>query len=404
MSRGLRRRLLARTAVFIAFVLSSATAFGEWQRDAAAIAWRQGTDVVWRFSFDANAGKPFFDPLRVGGSSLTSFRPQDHPWHYGLWFSWKYVNGVNYWEEDRATGRAEGATRWTPPAIDARPDGSATISLDLSYVHPSGRVDMSEHRELRVSALRADGGYSIDWHSRFVAGKEGALLDRTPMPGEPDGKVNGGYAGLGIRLAGVPLAMSCVTPDGPVSSWENDRARPAVPAVACNFADGGEGDRGARDLQRPRERGRGRPLVSDQERRHALRVCCRSGAEASAAQRWGRVDAALPHRAAPGSLDAAGSHALSRSAGPGCPCDRRSRRGGNDPSRQAGTADFALRLWRSLGSRRRRRLYDEPVPEPLRRGGPHAPGGGGQDRCGVRAALPRRSGDGAALLPERRER
>jgi hypothetical protein len=239
MSRGLGHELLARGAVVVAFVLSSTAVFGEWQRDETTIAWRQGTDVVWRFSFDAKAGKPFFDPLRVGGGpSLTSFRPQDHPWHYGLWFSWKYVNGVNYWEEDRATGRAEGATRWASPTIDARPDGSATINLDLSYAHPSGRVDMSEHRELRISAPGADGSYSIDWHSRFVAGKEGALLDRTAMPGEPDGKVNGGYAGLGIRLAGVPFVMSCLTPDGTVSSWASDRARPAAPAVACNFSDG----------------------------------------------------------------------------------------------------------------------------------------------------------------------
>src|SRR5262245_25318440 len=86
---------------------------GAWRRDAGSIAWTMGNEVVWRFSYDEKFGKPFFDPIRpVGGPSLTNFKPEDHPWHYGLWFSWKYMNGANYWEENRTTGKAEGLTRW----------------------------------------------------------------------------------------------------------------------------------------------------------------------------------------------------------------------------------------------------------------------------------------------------
>jgi len=56
---------------------------------------------VWRFRFDpAASSKPFFDPVRVaGGPALTWARPPDHVHHLGLWFSWKYINGLNYWEE-----------------------------------------------------------------------------------------------------------------------------------------------------------------------------------------------------------------------------------------------------------------------------------------------------------------
>lgn len=214
-------------------------AAGEWQRDATSLAWRVGPDVVWRFSFDPQSGKPFFNPLSpVGGPSLTNFKPEDHPWHYGLWFSWKYINGVNYWEEDRASGKAEGATRWTTPRIVTQPDGRATIGMEVTYVHPSGRVDMRETREITVSAPDAAGGYTIDWRSRFTAGPEGAVLGRTAMPGEPNGAVNGGYAGLGVRLPSAPLVMSVVTPEGPVTSFVNDRARPNAAAVGCNFAEG----------------------------------------------------------------------------------------------------------------------------------------------------------------------
>jgi hypothetical protein len=220
--------------------LSAQSMTGQWQRDASSLAWRVGPDVVWRFSFDPGSGKPFFNPLSpVGGPSLTNFKPEDHPWHYGLWFSWKYINGVNYWEEDRASGKAEGATRWTAPVITTQADGRATIRMDVTYAHPTGRIDMRETREITVSPPDAAGGYTIDWRAHFTAGPEGAVLGRTAMPGEPNGAVNGGYAGLGVRLPSAPLVMSVVTPDGPVTNFVNDRARPNAAAVGCNFADGG---------------------------------------------------------------------------------------------------------------------------------------------------------------------
>ena len=211
----------------------------DWQRDDTTIAWRVGTNVLWQFSFDPTKGKTFFNPLTAGsGVSLTNFKPEDHPWHYGFWFSWKYINHVNYWEEDRATGKAEGATRWTTPKIQTQDDGSATIQFNVTYTNPSNRVDMTESRKLKISAPKSDGSYMIDWSAKFIAGKDGAILDRTPMPGEPDGKVNGGYAGLGLRMASAPLTMSVVCSTGLVTHFESDRARPNAAAIGCNFSDG----------------------------------------------------------------------------------------------------------------------------------------------------------------------
>jgi hypothetical protein len=235
---------IAAVLTSLALTSFAGLAHAHWQHDDQAIAWLQDGQPLWRLSFDPAKGKPFFNPLTAGAVSLTTFQPEDHPWHYGLWFSWKYINGVNYWEEERQSGRAEGATGWSTPQIDARPDGSATIRMNVTYTHPSGRVDMTEVRELKISAPTAKGRYTIDWVSQFTAGKEGAVLDRTPMPGEPDGKVNGGYAGLGVRLASAPALMSVVTPEGPITQFANDRARPASSAVAANFTTGGH-DMGA---------------------------------------------------------------------------------------------------------------------------------------------------------------
>jgi hypothetical protein len=222
----------------MALPLFASVARADWQRDDTTISWKDGSAIVWRFNFDPKNGKTFFDPLGpVGGASLTNRQPRDHPWHYGLWFSWKYINETNYWEEDRTTGQAVGKTSWGSPVIDARPDGSATIHLDVTYTNQRGHVDMIESREIKVSAPAKDGGYLIDWHARFVVGTDGALLDRTPLLGEPKGQVNGGYAGMSIRMAGPPLVMTPLSTAGPLTEFKSSRARPNVPAVAFNFAD-----------------------------------------------------------------------------------------------------------------------------------------------------------------------
>lgn len=225
--------------LFRAAILSvavAATARAEWKQTETSVAWEAEGRTAWRFSFNAAKGKPFFQPVAVGGTDLTMFQPEDHPWHYALWFSWKYINGANYWEESRETGRAEGRTAWALPRIESRTDGSATIRLELEYRHPSGRVDLREERVLEVGAPDTQGGFTIDWVGKFTAGPEGAVLDRTPMPGEPDGRVNGGYAGLSVRLAPAPLAMRMVTTAGAVESFVQNRARPAAVAAAANFA------------------------------------------------------------------------------------------------------------------------------------------------------------------------
>ena len=227
--------------------LFQTAALGEWQRDDKSLAWVSGTNVFWRFSFDPGKGKPFFHPVAPGGNTpLTNFKPADHPWHYALWFSWKYLNHpndarhVNYWEENSA-GNAQGKTRWDPPTIETRTDGRATIRLKLGYVNPSGETEMTELRELQVSAPASDGGFFIDWLARFTVGDKDLVLERTPMPGEPGGQVNGGYAGLSARMVPLPITMSVVTTAGPVERFVSHRARPKAAAVACNFSDGARG-------------------------------------------------------------------------------------------------------------------------------------------------------------------
>jgi len=50
--------------------------------------------------------------------------------------------------------------------------------------------------------------------STFTAGKKDVLLDRTPIPGEKDGKGFGGYAGLSVRMAKATRGWQFVDSEG----------------------------------------------------------------------------------------------------------------------------------------------------------------------------------------------
>jgi type 1 glutamine amidotransferase len=205
---------------------SSAEAWRWEKADGRSLALTGPAGVVWRLLYDSSLDTPYFHPLAtVDGRVLTWDRPPDHPWHHGLWFSWKFINKVNYWEIDAATGRRAGRTSWRLPQIEAREDRSARIDLDLSY-RPAGEAApvLTERRTVEVSTPDRDGAYTIDWTCVFTAARS-VVLDRTPLLGEPEGQTWGGYAGLSVRLAPDLADPQAVSSDGPVSALADDRYR-----------------------------------------------------------------------------------------------------------------------------------------------------------------------------------
>ena len=65
-------KVISMSSLLVALGHNAARA--DWVRDDTSIAWRSGTNVVWKFSFDPNKGKPFFHPLSVAGRPSLALR------------------------------------------------------------------------------------------------------------------------------------------------------------------------------------------------------------------------------------------------------------------------------------------------------------------------------------------
>lgn len=194
-----------------------------WDRQPGSLALQRNGVDVWRFQHGPERSKPCFHPLALPAGVLTVDQPADHRWHHGLWFSWKLIDGVNYWEHEGATGRPAGTTAWEVVGLETRADGRARIALRVQYRPGDAAPVLTEERVLAVSAPDRDGAFAIDWQATFAARRD-CVLDRTPLPGEPGGRVFGGYAGLSLRLGNL-AERAAVTLDGPVEWNRDERCR-----------------------------------------------------------------------------------------------------------------------------------------------------------------------------------
>lgn len=163
----------------------------------SAVSLLSGGMPTWTYHFDAAGGFPYFHPLTLGdGAVLTAFSPEDHPWHRGLWFSWKFINGVNYWDwagkkESVPNGMTERVGVETVRGGGQQP---VTIEMTLQYKHGADIV-ATEKRRVVVSLPQPDGSYLLDWSATFTAPDKKVVFDRTP-PGEV---FYGGYGGFTYR-------------------------------------------------------------------------------------------------------------------------------------------------------------------------------------------------------------
>ena len=185
----------------LTLLLTATLCHAAWDKNDDTLAYQVDNKDVWRLNYSqTNDTKPHFSTLGpVAGPNLVCIKPKDHVWHYGLWFSWKFINGLNYWEEKN--GKSEGKTAWDKPSIQTKEDGSATIQFAIRY----GDV-LKEARIISISAPDKDGGYTLDWSMTFTATAD-AKLDRY-LPW-------GGYGGMSARLSQSFTNVQSITAQGP---------------------------------------------------------------------------------------------------------------------------------------------------------------------------------------------
>lgn len=172
-------------------------------RDAAtqSITMRVNGKACWTYAPQSQEGKPYFHPLAIPGTEdvLTSFRPPDHNWHLGFWFSWKFINGCNFWEPD-----TNGITRVIAQTVTPADDKTLTADATLTYL-ARGKEAVREKRAVRVTT-QPNGNYTIEWDATFTAADGDAVFSATPAKKDKEGKrwATGGYAGLMLRFADSP--------------------------------------------------------------------------------------------------------------------------------------------------------------------------------------------------------
>jgi len=172
-----------------------------WIETDTSFALQKGEHIIWKYNFNELHGKPFFHPVFVGRNNLTCISPEDHPWHLGQWFTWKFINGVNYWEYQNGTFQSEGVTEIRDIDFTRNPDFSAEIELEIVYHPIDGENVLTENRIIKVSAPRDKGDVTMEYILKFEALAEEVDINRTPITGEPGGQSWGGYAGLSIRFS-----------------------------------------------------------------------------------------------------------------------------------------------------------------------------------------------------------
>ena len=203
---------LAATALWFvpaAAISADAPAY-RWKTEKDSLSLLAGEKVVYTCHFAAGGGHPYIHPVCLpGGPVLTALAPKDHPWHRGLWFSWKFLNGVNYWEfPAERPNQPDGKTAVVGPATVSATETTATFKLRLEY--SKAQVVLAEERTLAASFPRPDGSYIIDWTSKFTAKDQDVVFERTPPQEAPWG----GYGGLGFRASKTMREFRAVDSEG----------------------------------------------------------------------------------------------------------------------------------------------------------------------------------------------
>jgi hypothetical protein len=141
----------------------------------------------WTYTWEG-VPRPFVHPVRTPAGRIVSVdAPDDHPWQHALWFTIKFVNGDNFWEEYDDFG----TLRQRQPPEEHPVAGGVRATSTIDWLRPDDETVVATER-LALTHRPLDGADALDWDVRWVAAVD-AELDRTPYT------TWGGYGGLTLR-------------------------------------------------------------------------------------------------------------------------------------------------------------------------------------------------------------
>ncbi len=154
------------------------------------IAISRGRDVPPAVTIDYHsAPKSFLHPVTTPtGVPMTLIEPWDHTWHRGLWFTIKYVDGDNFWEEREPYGRQ--VLNLTPPVTHPA-DDAAAVTMHLDWWMDGAEMPVICERRTWTVRPGADATV-IDFETELVPTRD-VTLDRTEYT------TWGGYGGIAFR-------------------------------------------------------------------------------------------------------------------------------------------------------------------------------------------------------------
>lgn len=145
----------------------------------------------WTYQWEG-VPRPFVHPVRTPSDRVVSVEaPDDHPWQHALWFTIKFVNGENFWEEYGEFGLLR---QTDAPVVRADPDGTVAAESRIAWVRPDSTDVVADEVLTLTHRPTPDqpDAHVIDWDVRFTPTVD-VELDRTPYT------TWGGYGGLTLR-------------------------------------------------------------------------------------------------------------------------------------------------------------------------------------------------------------
>jgi hypothetical protein len=169
--------------------------FSQTFNDRVATATSAGDAVYCWGSLPKACVHPLTTPA---GHRLTGFEMSDHMWHRGIWFTIKFVNGTNFWEEQAPFGVQKSVAEPTCEVLDR---DRVRLLHHVQWGSEATGVVIDERRQLTFNAG------TIDWSFELRAEKD-LTLDRTPYT------TWGGYGGLSYRAARELHDVNFLLPNG----------------------------------------------------------------------------------------------------------------------------------------------------------------------------------------------